>query len=76
MKQNEENVVLTLDDNKKYVLVNRVVLDNIEYFYLAEIDHPTNLMFCQVNGNKLSRVTDEQMIQKIVMQIYQENHSN
>lgn len=76
MKKNEEHVVLTLDDHKKYVLVNNVILDHIEYFYLAEIDHPTNLMFCKVNGNQLSRVTDEQIVQKLVMQIYQENHGN
>ncbi len=73
---NEENIVLTLNDNKKYVLVHQVWIDNIEYYYLAEIENPTNLMFCEVNGSKLKRVTNPEMIQKIVIQIGTEQKNN
>ena len=54
----EENVVLTLNDKNKYVIVARTVYKNNEYLYLLDINDNNNYMFCKLDGAKLTKVQD------------------
>lgn len=70
-----DNIVFTLNDNNKYVVVDTVMIDMVEYVYLADINNQSNVMFCQLEGNKLTRVVDKNIISKIMLQIYKQNHN-
>ena len=69
MPDNQEKLVLTLNDHKKYVLVDRIILSSIEYVYLVDIEDNANLMVCELDGNKLTRVTDEKIVHEVLTQI-------
>ena len=38
--------VLTLEDNNKYVVASKINYEGKEYYYLVDINNPSNLMFC------------------------------
>lgn len=43
---------ITLDDNKKYLVVGKAVYNNVNYLYLINIDE-YSMKFGAVTGNKL-----------------------
>ena len=64
---NEENTVLTLNDNKKYVIVDNETYENNEYMILSEVENPVNIFVGKVNGNMITKITDEYLIGKIIL---------
>lgn len=50
-----EEVILTLDDGIKYVVVDRIKYNDTEYIYLVDINNSNNLMICEINNNKLKK---------------------
>lgn len=42
----KENDVLTLSDGNRYYVANKMTKDQIAYFYLVDIDTPSNIKFC------------------------------
>ena len=73
MKINITNV-LALDDNKDYVVVSKANYENKEYFYLAEVGNPKNVIFCYRNDNELTELKDNNLINKL-LPIFVENTS-
>ena len=73
MKINITNV-LALDDNKDYVVVSKANYENKEYFYLAEVGNPQNIIFCYRDDNELTELKDNNLINKL-LPIFVENTS-
>ncbi len=73
MKINITNV-LALDDNKDYVVVSKANYENKEYFYLAEVSNPKNVIFCYRDDNELTELKDNNLINKL-LPIFVENTS-
>ena len=64
----EQGEILTLNDNKKYVVVSSQVLNDENYVYLIDQDDYTNLMFCKYdNNNGLEEVIDQDLIEKLML---------
>lgn len=70
----EENIVLTLNDKKRYVIVARTVYDSKEYLYLVDINNNKNFMFCELEGAKLTKVQDTELLSKLVIELSQKNN--
>ncbi len=62
----EENVVLTLSDNNKYVVAKVINYNNKEYFYLVDINNNYNFMFCEHHENKVKKVLDLNIIKELL----------
>lgn len=71
----EVGKILVLSDEKEYVVVSTTVLDNKNYVYLICKDDYTNFMFCEHLNNKLITVTDEIIIDKLLM-LFRDNLNN
>lgn len=69
----KENIVLTLDDNRKYILVNRVTLDGHDYVHLMDINDATNFMFGEIKDNIIKRITDENLFVKLITIFAEQN---
>lgn len=65
MKINITNV-LTLDDNKDYVVVSKVKYNKINYYYLSEINNPSNVIFCYEDKDELVELKDNNLILKLL----------
>lgn len=63
----EQGDVLTLEDNKEYVVVATTVLSNIVYVYLIDQNDYSNFMFCsydQTDG--LYEVEDQELLKELI----------
>ena len=63
----EQGEILTLEDDKEYVVVSSVVLDNINYVYMIEANNFANVMFCKYdNVDGLYEVDDPDLIKELI----------
>ena len=63
----EQGDILTLEDDKEYVVVSSVMLDNINYVYLIQSNNLSNVMFCKYdNTDGLYEVDDPDLIVELL----------
>ena len=60
------NDLLTLNDNKEYVVVSKANYEGSNYYYLIDKDSPENVMFCYEDGNELVEIEDKDLTAKII----------
>ena len=60
--------ILTLDDQKKYIVVSTVTYEEKNYVYLITDDGISNVMICMFNEQtqELETVTEEDVLKKII----------
>lgn len=58
--------ILVLDDNNEYVVVSMINYDNINYYYLIDMNEPENLMICYKDSEDLVEVRDKELINKLL----------
>ena len=59
--------LLTLNDNKKYVVVSSKKFNEKNYIYLIGTDDYSNIKFVEFDGhNKMTEVTDIGLIKELV----------
>ena len=46
----EKTNVITLDDNNKYIIVSKIIIKDVNYYYLVDIHNVKNIKFCQEKG--------------------------
>ena len=67
----EQGNVLTLSDNKEYVVVASEIIDEINYLYVIDQNDYSNCMFCKYYDNKLEKINDSQTIEKLLNVFYE-----
>lgn len=65
----KQGSVLTLNDDKKYSVVYSINLENVDYVYLVDQDDYNNNMFCKYLDNQLERVSDSELIKKLLLEV-------
>ena len=60
--------LLTLDDDKDYLVVFSTELNFKKYFYLIDQDDYTNTMFCEYTDNKLKEETEPTILEQLITQ--------
>ena len=72
----EQGDVLTLSDNKKYVVVSSQTWNHENYVYVIDQDDYTNFMFCKYDNDKgLEEVVDAKTIEDLMM-VFQKDISS
>lgn len=70
----EKTNIITLDDDNKYVIVSKVVIKNINYYYLIDINNVKNVKFCREErvGETiiLKEITDKEVITNVIRVFY------
>lgn len=70
----EKTNIITLDDDNKYVIVSKVVIKDINYYYLIDINNVKNIKFCQEErvGETiiLKEITDKEVITNLIRVFY------
>jgi hypothetical protein len=57
--------ILTLDNNKKFVVISTTNYENNLYCYVAELDNFDNTKIYLVKGEHLVQVIDEKLIEEL-----------
>lgn len=61
--------IITLDDEKDYVVLKQKMYKNNNYIYLMTTTKPIEIMFAKQENNELNLVIDENEL-KIVMNLF------
>lgn len=67
----EIKVVLTLEDNNKYVVASKINYEGKEYYYLVDINNPSNLMFCYNENDTMVELDDKELTTKLLPLFYE-----
>ena len=63
----EKGEILTLEDNKEYVVAATTILDNINYIYIMDKDDYSNFMFCAFDQKDgLYEVEDNELLDRLL----------
>lgn len=66
----EKGMLITLTDEKEYIVISIALLDNVKYVYLAENNKMENMKFCieeiEKDKIKLTEVEDLVLRQKLL----------
>lgn len=69
--ENEKEVIITLDNDKKYVLIEKITYQNEEYLYLTNIENVLENMIVLLKDNKVEKILDKEKIQ-ILVKLFEE----
>ena len=64
------NDLITLDDGIEYIVISKANYENKEYYYIADLNNPSNLKFGCIDNSELVEITDGELI-KILVIIFQ-----
>ena len=62
--------VITLDDDKDYMVISKANVENVNYYYLIEDSDSPSTMFCYEDKDELVDITDAEKIKKIIPYLY------
>lgn len=55
----DKGAVVTLNDDKNYIVVSSMIIEGVNFFYLVEQENPDKIKFCgQANDERLLPVDD------------------
>ena len=56
---------LTLSNNKNYLVMSKVLYNNIDYLYLISFEDTKDIKICSLDNNKLLVIDDKELIEKL-----------
>lgn len=64
--------IVTLSDQNEYQVVSIVDYEYRIYYYLVDINEISNVKFLYKNGDKLTEVEDEELVNKLLPMFYEQ----
>ncbi len=63
----KKDYIITLDDNKEYVLINSIEYDGRKYIYLVELENNENCVFAElVNDDTVMEIEDQVLLANVI----------
>ena len=66
MNNYSKGMIITLDDNKEYVIIRTKEIDNVQYAYIQNINDVNDDGFVSLKGNSLEVITDLEKIKDLM----------
>ena len=66
--KNNKDYILTLDNNKKYVMVNMLTFNEKKYVYLAELDDFNNYIIGEILNDEIIQVEDQNLLGQLIIE--------
>lgn len=64
----EKNLIVTLDNNKKYTIVNTIIFDEKKYIYLAELEDYKKFIIGEIENDEITLVSDNELLGQLIME--------
>lgn len=68
--------VLTLEDDKKYVVVSKIDYENKVYFYLVGVEEITDVKFGYIDNDEFVEINDKELVTKLLPHFYKDVKNN
>ena len=64
--------IVTLSDKNEYQVISKVSYESEIYYYLVDINEISNIKFLYENGEKLTEIEDEKLVNELLPLFYNE----
>lgn len=64
----EEDLIVTLDNNKKYALINSIMFNEKKYIYLAELEDYKKFIIGELENNEITLVNDDELFGQLIIE--------
>lgn len=64
----EKNLIVTLDNNKKYTIVNTIIFNEKKYIYLAELEDYKKFIIGEIENDEITLVSDNELLGQLIME--------
>lgn len=64
----EKNLIITLDNNKKYALVNSILFNEKKYVYLSELEDYKNIIIGEMENDEITIVDDNELFGQLIIE--------
>lgn len=64
----DKDYVVTLDNNKKYALVNMITFNGKKYVYLSEFNDPSKYIIGEMENNEIIQVEDNDLLGQLIIE--------
>ena len=71
--KNNDNYIVTLDNNKRYVLINTINYKEKDYIYLANIDEPRDIIIGEVINDEIKVIEDGKLLIEVMKEFKKVN---
>ena len=68
--------VLTLEDDKKYVVVSKIDYENKVFFYLVGVEEITDVKFGYIDNDEFVEINDKELVTKLLPHFYKDVKKN
>lgn len=66
--KNNNDYILTLDNNKKYAMVNMLTFNEKKYVYLTELDDFNNYIIGEILNDEIIQVEDQNLLGQLIIE--------
>lgn len=64
----DKNLIVTLDNNKKYSMVSSIVFNGKKYIYLSELEDYKNIIIGEVENDEIIVVNDNELLGQLLIE--------
>lgn len=64
----EKDVIITLDNDKKYTIVNTLMFNEKKYVYLVELEDFKNYIIGEIDNDEVVEVEDQNLLGQLIME--------
>ena len=69
MNINEKDIIILSDDNQ-YIVVKKANIDNINYYYISDINNKGNIKFLYEEGNELVEIENKNTFDNVLEKMF------
>ena len=69
----EKDLIVTLDNNKKYVLVSSIMFEGKKYVYLSGLDDYKDFIIGEIENDEIIAVSDTNLFGQLIIEFNKAN---
>ena len=66
----DEKDIIVLNDDNNYIVVKKATIDNINYYYISDVNNKENIKFLYEDGNELVEIENKNTIDNVLEKMF------
>lgn len=66
----EEKDIIVLSDDNHYIVVKKVNINNINYYYVSDTNNKGNIKFLFEDGNELVEIENKELLDNVIVEMF------
>lgn len=68
--------IITLENDEKYIVIDKIMYQNINYYFIVDINDEKNFKFCYIENDELVETKNDNLIGVLMLLISKKEISN